>query len=121
MPLRNFIVRFPGTKSGEIVLATHYETNYPLRNINFVGANDGAVFRRSTDGPSPTVCANRPPNLPAHKLPGYSVWLLFDDGEESFQTEWADSDVSLRHAPRGGQMGQSTERFLRSKPSSSPT
>jgi len=26
---------------GVIVLATHYETNYPLRNINFVGANDG--------------------------------------------------------------------------------
>ena len=24
------------------MLATHYETNYPLRNINFVGANDGA-------------------------------------------------------------------------------
>src|SRR5580693_4400605 len=41
VPLRNFIVRFPGTKPGIIVLATHYETNYPLRNINFVGANDG--------------------------------------------------------------------------------
>ena len=39
--MRNFIVRFPGTKPGIIVLATHYETNYPLRNINFVGANDG--------------------------------------------------------------------------------
>ncbi len=38
----NFIVRFPGTKPGAIVLGTHYETNYPLRNINFVGANDGA-------------------------------------------------------------------------------
>ena len=37
----NFIVRFPGKKDGAIVLATHYETNYWLRNINFVGANDG--------------------------------------------------------------------------------
>jgi hypothetical protein len=40
--MRNFIVRFPGKKDGVIVLGTHYETNYPLRNINFVGANDGA-------------------------------------------------------------------------------
>ena len=40
--MRNFIVRFPGKKDGVIVLGTHYETNYSLRNINFVGANDGA-------------------------------------------------------------------------------
>src|ERR1700693_1961591 len=39
--LRNFIVRFPGKKDGVIVLGSHYETNYPLRNIGFVGANDG--------------------------------------------------------------------------------
>src|SRR6201993_456462 len=39
VPLRNFIVRFPGQKPGIIVLGTHYETNYPLRTINFVGAN----------------------------------------------------------------------------------
>ena len=36
VPMRNFIVRYPGKKDGVIVLATHYETNYPLRNINFV-------------------------------------------------------------------------------------
>src|SRR5579883_3108818 len=36
--MRNFIVKFPGKKDGAIVLVTHYETNYPLRNINFVGA-----------------------------------------------------------------------------------
>ena len=41
VPMCNFIVRFPGRKDGVIVLGTHYETNYPLRNINFVGANDG--------------------------------------------------------------------------------
>ena len=40
--MRNFIVRFPGKKDGVIVLASHYETNYPLRDIAFVGANDGA-------------------------------------------------------------------------------
>ena len=41
VPMRNFIVRFPGKKDGVIVLTTHYETNYPLRNTGFVGANDG--------------------------------------------------------------------------------
>ena len=41
MELHNFIVHFPGKKDGVIVLASHYETNYSLRNIHFVGANDG--------------------------------------------------------------------------------
>ncbi len=41
--MTNFIVRFPGKKDGVIVLATHYETNYPLRDTTFVGANDGAA------------------------------------------------------------------------------
>src|ERR1700721_178452 len=41
--MRNFIVRFPGKKDGVIVLTTHYETNYPLRNIGFGGATDGGT------------------------------------------------------------------------------
>ena len=40
--MRNYIVRFPGKKDGVIVLASHYETNFPLKDIAFVGANDGA-------------------------------------------------------------------------------
>jgi glutaminyl-peptide cyclotransferase len=35
-------VKFPGKKDGIIVLATHYETNYWLKDTTFVGANDGA-------------------------------------------------------------------------------
>ncbi len=88
VPLRNFIVRFPGKKPGIIVLGTHYETNYPLRTINFVGANDGAAttgllmaladqFRQQTAG--------------GKQLDGNSVWLVFFDGEEAFQT-WSQSD-----------------------------
>jgi glutaminyl-peptide cyclotransferase len=83
VPLRNFIVRFPGKKDGVIVLATHYETNYPLRNINFVGANDGA----STTGLLLTIADQ----LRGKTLDGYSVWLVFFDGEEAFQT-WSASD-----------------------------
>jgi hypothetical protein len=88
VPLCNFIVRFPGAKPGVIVLGTHYETNYPLRNINFVGANDGA----STTGLLMAI-ADRLRTQTAHgsKLDGYSVWLVFFDGEEAIQ-QWSRSD-----------------------------
>ena len=86
--MRNFIVRFPGKKDGAIVLATHYETNYPLRNINFVGANDGG----STTGLLLAIADQlRVKTAHGNKLDGYSVWLVFFDGEEAFQT-WSDSD-----------------------------
>ena len=81
--MRNFIVRFPGKKDGVIVLSTHYETNYPLRNINFVGANDGA----STTGLLLTIAGQ----LRGKTLEGYSVWLVFFDGEEAIQA-WSASD-----------------------------
>lgn len=87
--MRNFIVRFPGKKDGVIVLATHYETNYWLRNINFVGANDGG----STTGLLLAIADRlREDTARGKKLDGYSVWLVFDDGEESIQTNWTDSD-----------------------------
>jgi glutaminyl-peptide cyclotransferase len=86
--MRNFIVRFQGKSDGVVVLATHYETNYYLKDINFVGANDGAAttgllmaiadqLRLSTEG--------------GKKLDGYSVWLVFFDGEEAIRS-WSDSD-----------------------------
>jgi len=87
--MRNFIVRFPGKKDGVIVLATHYETNYWLRNINYVGANDGG----STTGLLLAIAdVLRPQVAGGKKLDGYSVWLVFDDGEESIQPAWTDSD-----------------------------
>ena len=88
VPMRNFIARFPGKKDGVIVLATHYETNYPLRNINFVGANDGG----STTGLLLAIADQlRAATAGGKKLDGYSVWLLFDDGEEAIDS-WSDSD-----------------------------
>ena len=88
--MRNFIVRFPGKKDGVIVLGSHYETNYPLRNINFVGANDGAatvgLLMAIGDQLHAQVTGGR-------KLDGFSVWLVFFDGEESFQTQWSNSDA----------------------------
>jgi len=90
VPMCNFIVRFPGTKPGVIVLATHYETNYPLRNINFVGANDGA----STTGLLMSIAdrlRDQATHSPSKKLDGYSVWLVFFDGEEAIE-QWSASD-----------------------------
>jgi len=81
--MRNFIVRFPGKKPGVIVLSTHYETNYPLRNIGFVGANDGG----STTGLLLAIADQ----LRGKTLDGYSIWLVFFDGEEAIQT-WSQSD-----------------------------
>ncbi len=97
--MRNFIVRFPGKKDGVIVLATHYETNYYLRNINFVGANDGAA----TTGLLLAIADE----LRGRKLDGYSVWLVFFDGEEAIQ-QWSTSDSTYgsRHlAARWGRDG----------------
>jgi hypothetical protein len=83
MLMHNFIVRFPGKKDGVIVLASHYETNYPLRNIHYIGANDGG----STTG----LLIEMANYLRGKTLDGYSVWLVFTDGEEAVKN-WTDSD-----------------------------
>ena len=83
MTMHNFSVKFPGKKPGIIVLASHYETNYPLRNIHYVGANDGA----STSG----LLVEMGNVLRGHTLAGNSIWLVFFDGEEAIQ-QWSDTD-----------------------------
>jgi glutaminyl-peptide cyclotransferase len=83
LSMRNYIVRFPGKKDGVIVLASHYETNYPLRDINFFGANDGAA--------TTALLIEIGNYLRAHPPEGYSIWLVFDDGEEAVQS-WSDRD-----------------------------
>jgi Zn-dependent M28 family amino/carboxypeptidase len=89
--LHNILVKFPGKKDGVIVLVSHYETNYPLRNVDFVGANDGAC--------TSALLIEIGEYLRAHPSDGYSVWLLFDDGEEAVQ-QWGPSDslYGTRHA-----------------------
>jgi Zn-dependent M28 family amino/carboxypeptidase len=75
VPMRNIIAKFPGAKDGIIVLGSHIDTLYPLRNTNFVGANDG--------GSSTALLLAIADQLRGKKLEGYSVWLAFLDGEES--------------------------------------
>jgi glutaminyl-peptide cyclotransferase len=102
--MRNFIARFPGKKDGVIVLATHYETNYWLKNINFVGANDGGA----TTGLLLAIADHLRDRIARTKqLDGYSVWLVFFDGEEAIQS-WSqtDSTYGSRHlAARWGRDG----------------
>ncbi len=81
--MHNLIVKYPGKKDGIIVLASHYETNYPLRDIEFYGANDGAA--------TTALLIEIGNVLRAHPPEGYSVWLVFDDGEEAVK-EWSASD-----------------------------
>ncbi len=114
LPMRNFIAKFPGTRDGVIVIASHYDTNYPLRKTNYVGANDGACtsalllelahhLQGELDSvPGKVDFAGRVRHLNNVKRPGYSVWLMWDDGEEAIQDDkiaWTDDDslYGVRH------------------------
>ncbi len=85
--MRNLIVKFPSVgaakKDGIIVLASHYETNFPLKDINFVGANDGAC--------TSALLIALGQYYREHPPTGYSVWLVFTDGEEAI-ANWSASD-----------------------------
>lgn len=85
IPMTNLIAKFPGTKDGVIVLGSHYETNYWLKDTSFVGANDGAC----TSALLLTIAEQ----LRGKKLEGYSVWLVFFDGEESMKRTWNNNDA----------------------------
>ncbi len=82
-PVRNIIAKFPGTREGVIVVAGHYDTNYPLRNTGYVGANDG--------GSSTAILLELANQLRGKKREGYSVWLFWTDGEEAVK-DWTDTD-----------------------------
>jgi Zn-dependent M28 family amino/carboxypeptidase len=56
-----------------------------LRNTSFVGANDGACTSALL-----LEVANK---LRGQKLDGYSIWLVWDDGEESMKQEWNTEDA----------------------------
>jgi glutaminyl-peptide cyclotransferase len=87
--IHNIIAKFPGKKDGIIVIAGHYETNYPLPK-DFVGANDGG----STTG----LLLELANEFRGRQLDGYSIWLVWTDGEEAF-VKWTatDSLYGTRH------------------------
>jgi glutaminyl-peptide cyclotransferase len=79
LPVHNIVARFPGTKDGIIIIASHYDTNYPLRGTSFVGANDG--------GSSSALLLEFANQLRGKPRPGYSIWLVWDDAEEAIKPD----------------------------------
>jgi len=82
LPMVNFIAKFPGSQNGIVVLAGHYDTLYG-RN-DFVGANDAASDTGLLLEIADYLRAQK-------KRPGYSIWLVWLDGEEAIK-QWSDSD-----------------------------
>jgi len=87
--MNNIIAKFPGRKDGIIVVAGHYDTNYPLPKA-YVGANDG--------GSSTALLLALADQFRGKERDGYSVWLVWTDGEEAF-VHWtaADSLYGTKH------------------------
>ena len=83
------------------MLASHYDTNYSLKNTGYVGANDG--------GSSTGLLLQLAGSFRGKKLEGYSVWLVFFDGEEAIKG-LDRCGLNLREPAPCGQMGGLTER-----------
>lgn len=93
-PVHNIVAKFPGTKDGIIIMASHYDTNYPLRNTSYIGANDG--------GSSSALLLEIANQLRGKPNEGYSVWLVWDDAEEAIKPDnevdfLKDSLYGIRH------------------------
>jgi len=90
-PVHNILAKYPGTRDGIIVIASHYDTNWPLKDTAYVGANDGAS--------SSALLLEIGNQLRGKKRDGYSVWLLWDDAEESMRLPWYDPEAlyGVRH------------------------
>jgi Zn-dependent M28 family amino/carboxypeptidase len=78
---KNIIAKYPGNKDGVVVVASHYDTNYGLKD--YVGANDGG----STTG----LLLELANQLRGAHREGYSVWLVWFDAEEAVK-QWSDTD-----------------------------
>jgi glutaminyl-peptide cyclotransferase len=74
-PAHNIVAKFSGNKDGIIIIASHYDTNYPLRDTSYIGANDGAS--------SSALLLELANQFRGKQLDGYSVWLVWDDAEEA--------------------------------------
>jgi hypothetical protein len=90
-PVRNLIAKFPGTKDGIIVIMGHYDTNYWLRGTGYVGANDGGSSTAILLEFANQLGGAKPGDGPGKKRDGYSVWLVWTDGEEAVKS-WSDTD-----------------------------
>lgn len=91
--MTNFIAKYPGNKAGIIVVAGHYDTK-PIKG--FLGANDGG----SSTGLPLELAKEMRSQMSGGKLPGFSVWIVWLDGEESIQES---NDMDLTNSTFGSQ------------------
>jgi glutaminyl-peptide cyclotransferase len=77
LPMKNIVVKIPGTSPGIVLLATHYDT---VRLPNFVGADDGGSGVGAMLELARLLCPQKPE---------LNVWIAFFDGEEA-QGNWTD-------------------------------
>jgi glutaminyl-peptide cyclotransferase len=97
-PVHNIVAKYAGTKDGIIIVASHYDTNYPLRDTSYVGANDGA----SSSALLLELANQLRSESKTKPRDGYSVWLVWDDAEEAMKPEsemdfMADSLYGITH------------------------
>jgi hypothetical protein len=86
--MANVIARLPGRRADVIMLAGHYDTKL-FKSFRFVGANDG--------GSSAALLIELARRL-AKAPREYTLWLVWFDGEEAFETWTAtDSLYGSRH------------------------
>jgi glutaminyl-peptide cyclotransferase len=76
-PMKNIVVKIPGTGRGIVLFATHYDT---VRLPNFVGADDGGSGTGTMMELARVLCSRK------SKL---NIWIAFFDGEEA-QGQWTD-------------------------------
>lgn len=79
LPMKNIVVKIPGTEPGIVLFATHYDT---VRLPNFVGADDGGSGVGTMVELARVLCSRK------GKL---NTWIAFFDGEEA-QGNWTDKN-----------------------------
>jgi Zn-dependent M28 family amino/carboxypeptidase len=98
--MANLIATIPGRRPERIVLASHYDTK--RAPFKFVGANDGA---------SSTAALLELARVLGASQPAFTIELLFFDGEEAVNWDWAGTDNTYgsRHyvqaAQKAGTLG----------------
>jgi hypothetical protein len=81
LPMKNILVKIPGTQPGIILLGTHYDTK---KLPDFVGADDGGSSTAVMMEVARDLCGRQPGK--------YAVWIAFFDGEEAVNLQWKDPD-----------------------------
>ena len=102
LELHNFVAKFPGSTEDIVVIGSHYDTIYPMKN--YVGANDG--------GSSTALLLEIANQLRGIKRSGPAVWLVWFDGEEAFK-KWSDTDsvYGSRHLAAKWKQDGTTKRI----------